>query len=232
MFNIIESPELKIWFTTDWHLGHQRDFVWKVRGYTSAEHHTQSIIGVTNQYVREGDILFNLGDLCLNTNMQQLDSYLDQIVCKNVWCLWGNHSNPHERAIYRPEKDKLLVPGVKANWVYPVKYKNMTYLGHYHEVSVNGQFIVLFHYPLMSWNQLSHGAWALCGHEHGGLPATRPEATDGKILDVGWDLFKKPVSFAEVKAIMDRKFMCSVGHHVVQGQPPVLGAGAAGIRPA
>lgn len=171
-----------------------------------------------------------LGDLCLNTQPHQVDQLLDRIVCQNLWCLWGNHNNPHEKTIYRPERDKLTKKPVQ--WVYPVKYKNMTYLGHYHEVTVNNQFIVMCHYPFMSWNELSSGAWCLCGHEHGGLPATRPEATDGKILDVGWDMYKKPLSFAEVKAIMDRKTKCSVGHHVVQGQKPVLGAGAAGTRPA
>ena len=76
-----------------------------------------------------------------------------------------------------------------------------------------------------------HGSWCLCGHEHGGLPATRPEAKDGKILDLGWDLYKKPVSFAEVKAIMDTKQVSSVGHHVLLDQPPVFGHGAAGASP-
>ena len=232
MFNIIESPELTVWFTSDLHLDHKREFVWEVRGYRSADDHTNSIIDTINDCVREGDILFNLGDLCLNSSPEKVDGYLNRIRCKNMWCLWGNHNNPHEKCVYRPGRDRLLAPNARAHWVYPVRHKNMTYLGHYHEVTVNNQFIVLFHYPLMSWNHLSDGAWALVGHEHGGLPATRPEATDGKILDLGWDLYKKPLSFAEVKTIMDKKNTCSVGHHVVQGQSPVLGAGAAGTRPA
>jgi len=216
MFNIVESPELTVWFTSDLHLGHQRDFIWEARGYRSPEDHTNSVIKTINDCAREGDILINNGDLCLNATRQQLDEWLDRIVCKNMWCLWGNHNNPHERQIYRPERDKLTSKGVRE--VYPVKYKNMTYLGHYYEVNVNNQMIVLFHYPLMSWNHLSHGSWALVGHEHGGLPATRPEAKDGKILDLGWDLYKKPLSFTEVKAIMDTKRVSSVGHHVVQSE--------------
>lgn len=231
MFNIIESDGLKVWFTSDLHLGHQRDFIWEARGYNSPEHHTNSIIDTINEHVREGDILFNLGDLCLNTQQPQLDDYLDRIVCKNMWCLWGNHNNPHEKTVYRPGRNRLC-PSREVNWVYPVKYKNMSYIGHYHEVAVNGQFIVMCHYPFMSWNKLSDGAWCLCGHEHGGLPATRPEATDGKILDLGWDLYHRPLSFDDLRGYMSKKNMCSVGHHVVQGQPPVLGAGAAGTRPA
>jgi calcineurin-like phosphoesterase family protein len=213
MINIIEASDSTIWFTSDWHLGHQRDFVWKVRGYQSADDHTNSIIETLNHYVRENDILFNLGDLCLNTTREQFDGYLDRIKCQNIWCLFGNHNNPHEKHIYRPERDKLTTQPV--NWVYPVKYKNIAYIGHYHEVVVNGQFIVLFHYPLLSWNQMMHGSWALVGHEHGWLPSTRPDAKEGKILDLGWDLYKKPLSFAELKPIMDAKPISKIGHHVL-----------------
>jgi len=213
MFSITESPELKVWFTTDWHLGHQKEFIWKARGYTSAEHHTQSIIDITNQYVREGDILFNLGDLCLNTSMEQLDRYLDQIVCRNVLCLWGNHNNPHEKTVYRPERDKVIGPGVRFDWIYPVRYKNITYLGHYHEVVVNKQLIILSHYAFQIWNERHNGSWCLCGHSHGSLPTTRPESSYGKILDVGWDLFHKPLSFSEIKDIMDKKPIQKVDHH-------------------
>lgn len=230
MFNITESADLRVWFTSDLHLGHERDFVWEARGYKSSEHHTKSILETLNEYVRKDDILFNLGDLCLNSTPEDVDRYLDSLICQNMWCLWGNHNNPHEKVIYLPGKAKIA-PSPKIRWVYPIEYKNMSYIGHYEEVTVNGQFIVLSHYPFMSWNKLSNGAWCLCGHEHGGLPATRPEATDGKILDLGWDLFKKPLSFAEVRDIMAKKTMCSVGHHVVSGRPPVLGHGARGARP-
>lgn len=211
MFNIIESPDLRVWFMADPHLGHNKPFVWEVRGYSSASHHTDSIIETVNKYVRHGDILFILGDLCLNTDKLQLDSYLDRIQCQNLWCLWGNHNNPHEKAIYRPERDKLTIKLV--NWVYPVTYKNMTYIGHYHECVVNGQFIVMSHYPFQVWNESHRGSWCLCGHSHGSLATTRPESNYGKILDVGWDIFKKPMSFTDIKAIMDTKPIQKVDHH-------------------
>jgi calcineurin-like phosphoesterase family protein len=221
MFNtIVESDGLKVHFWGDPHLGHNRDFIWGARGYTSAKDHTDSQIDTVNNFVRKDDILIMLGDLCLNSDHTQVNDYLDRIQCRNLVSVWGNHNNPHEKTIYRPERDKLTIYPVQ--WVYPVKYKNMTYIGHYHEMTVNGQFIVLCHYPFMSWNQLMHGAWMLCGHEHGGLPATRPEASDGKILDLGWDLHKKPLSFAEVKAIMDTKKVSVVGHHVLRKEPAVV----------
>jgi calcineurin-like phosphoesterase family protein len=174
---------------------------------------SQGIVDTINAHVREGDILFNMGDLCLNCSVEQLDQYLDNIQCKNIWYIHGNHENPHEKAIYRPGRDKLLAPGVTAHSVYPVKYKNLTYLGQYYEVSVNGQAIVLFHYALQVWNHCGKGSWALVGHSHGNLQTTRPESQYGKILDVGIDVFKRPISFSEIKVIMDTKPLLAVDHH-------------------
>jgi len=217
MFNITESDDLKVWFTTDPHLDHQGPKggtpLWESRGYESPDDMTLNIIDTCNEIVRPNDILFMLGDLCLNSNPLNIDRYLGRLKCQNFWCLWGNHNNPHEKLIYRPGRDKLLAPGVKANWVYPVTYKNMTYLGHYHEVVVNGQFIVLSHYAYQVWNESHHSSWCLCGHSHGSLATTRPESDYGKILDVGWDLFKKPLSFQEIKEIMDKKPIQKVDHH-------------------
>lgn len=212
MLVINETPESKVYFTSDLHLGHQRDFVWKARGYYSPKDHTQSIINGINQHVRESDMLFMTGDLCLNSSKEDVDQYLDSIVCKNILCLWGNHNNPHEKSIYNPTKQRI-VNDFRVKEAYPIKYKNMTYLGHYFETSVNGQFIVLFHYPLISWNHSGKGSWAIVGHEHGGLTESRPDHTNGKLLDVGWDLYKKPLSFNEVKEIMDKKSVRFTGHH-------------------
>ena len=214
-FSITETPEQKVWVTSDPHLLHEGPRggtpLWESRGYNSPRHMTQQIVDTTNELVRENDILFMLGDLCLNADMNQLNMYLDMLRCQNFYCLWGNHNNPHEKQIYRPERDKLTLEPVQE--VYPVRYKNMVYVGNYVEAVVNHQVIIMCHYPFMSWDKLGHGAWMLCGHEHGNLPDTRPESQYGKILDVGWDLYNKPLSFDDLKRIMDKKPIRRVGHH-------------------
>ena len=102
MLKLTQTDAQKVYFTTDWHLGHQKDFVWEPRGYKSHEDHTNSIIDVTNSIVRPNDILFNLGDFCLNTPQSKFEEYLSRINCSNMWLLWGNHNNPHEKNTYRP----------------------------------------------------------------------------------------------------------------------------------
>lgn len=218
MFNITETHDLKVWFTTDLHLDHQGPQggtpLWQSRGYKSPSDMTQGIITEINTCVRRDDVLINLGDLCLNCSMEKLNSYLDQINCQNMYCMMGNHPNPHYKAVYRD----LVRAALGDNYTYdsevfPLRYKNMIYINHLQEMVVNGQLIVMCHYPLMVWNHSKKSAWCLVGHSHGSLPSTLPVSNYGKILDVGWDVFKRPVSFLDIKNIMDKKPMLSVDHH-------------------
>jgi len=193
-----------------------------MRGYTSAQDMTDSIIDVTNSIVRAGDILIFLGDWCLNTTKEQFDAQLDRFQCQNIFALWGNHNNPHEKKVYQ-----TLVRGAVSGQhgpfpieIYPFKYKNMTFLGHYVEAVLNGQYTVLCHYPIGVWNEMSHGAWMLCGHSHYGYPPSTAEvSTHGKILDCGWDGHKKPLSLAEITAIMNTKQFVAVDRHHVPSSP-------------
>lgn len=206
MMNLRETPEKRVFITSDTHFGHNRDFVWKARGYNSVEDHDNGVIASINEIVRENDVLLHLGDFCLNTSNERFDWLLSQIQCQNIHHLFGNHNNPHEKSVYRQ-----LVPSGQR---YPVTYKNMTYQGHYMEVVLNGQYAILMHYPILVWNEMAHGAWMLCGHSHYGCPATTAENKDGKILDVGWDGHGKPWSIAEIAAVMDSKqFVAKDTHH-------------------
>jgi calcineurin-like phosphoesterase family protein len=205
MLNLRDKDDQKIFVTSDLHLGHQREFVWQARGYASAAEHDAGVIQTINETVRPNDILFMLGDLCLNTPLPQLDAHLDAIKCQNIYSLWGNHNNPHEKAVYR----KLVPEGER----YPVRYKNMVYYGHYLEAILNGQFVVMFHYPIYIWNEQKHGAWMLCGHSHYGCPMTQVDNLQGKILDVGWDGHARPWSLSEISDVMSKKQIVSNDEH-------------------
>lgn len=206
MLNLRDKEEQKVYVSSDFHLGHQRDFVWKARGYNSVAEHDDGLTNKVNEIVRPNDILLFLGDFCLNTTMEQFDAYLDKFNCQNIMMLWGNHNNPHEKNVYRK-----IVGSDKEE--YPVKYKNVTFLGHYAEVILNGQYIVLFHYPISVWNEMRNGAWCLCGHSHNSFPQTQVNNLYGKILDVGWDGHGKPWSIPEIATIMDGKRFAPLDHH-------------------
>lgn len=205
MINLRDNDEQRIYVTSDLHLGHQREFVWQDRGYTSIQEHDAGVIKTLNETVRPNDILLFLGDFCLNTPIAQFDAYIDQIHCQNILSLWGNHNNPHEKSVYR----KIVPEGER----YPVKYKNVTYYGHYLEAVLNGRFVILFHYPITVWNEMKNGSWMLCGHSHYSFPQTTAEDLNGKILDVGWDGHGKPWSLPEIAKVMEAKQVVAVDHH-------------------
>ncbi len=172
------------------------------------------MIDVTNEIVRPNDYLIFLGDFCLNTKSEQFDAYLDRIKCQNIIFIWGNHNNPHEKYAYTPIVKKILGSSYQdGSEIYPVKYKNVTYYGHCLKVILDGQFVILSHFPHYIWDEMQHGAWMLCGHSHYGCELTRAENLYGKILDVGWDGHGKPYSLKEIQSIMDGKRFKAVDHH-------------------
>lgn len=85
-----------------------------------------------------------------------------------------------------------------------------------------GQTMHLHHWPQRSWVKSTHGSWCICGHSHGRMKETQPGiAWGGLILDVGWDVFRRPINFDELKVEMDKKFeLMSEGfkEHVLAGK--------------
>ncbi len=212
--NIRESEKQKVGIMSDPHLGHNPKWavpLWQARGYKSVTEHDDHIIDSVNSAYGPNDILFMLGDFCLNSTVETFNSYLERFKCQ-LWCLWGNHNNPHEKAIYRKAMGATFVGPIQVEQ-YPFKYKNMVYLGHRVNLILNGQFIVIDHYPIYVWEEMQHGSWMLCGHSHYGCELSRAETQTGKILDVGWDGHKKPWTFDEIKEVMDTKQFVAVDHH-------------------
>lgn len=208
---INETENQKVYFISDTHFNHDREFVYVVRGFGNVNEHNDVIFAKINETVRPNDILFHLGDFCLNTNEAGFEQLLTRINCQNIYYLWGNHNNP-VWAVYQREAKKLLVQ--RAFWenenefpieVYPLRYKNMVFLGNYAEVTINGHKFVMAHYPIYVYNFIKNGAKHLCGHSHGGLDLSDERNLNTKTLDVGWDDFGKPLSFDEVLTIMNKK---------------------------
>ena len=218
---IKQTETQKVFFTSDTHWNHNPKWkvpLWETRGYKSIEESNAHIIAVTNQIVGENDILFHLGDLTLNCDEAQFETFIGSLKCKTIYTLWGNHNNPANK-IYRNEVQKTFHPLmetyiVESNIeVYPFRYKNLVFLGNYVEVIVDGKYFILAHYPIYVFNYMKEGAMHLCGHSHYNLPLSQADDTSSKILDVGWDGWARPLSVSEVVYIMNKKGTLKVDHH-------------------
>ena len=51
-----------IWLTSDFHFGHEKEFLWQPRGFVSWQDHAETIIRNYNELITENDEVYILGD--------------------------------------------------------------------------------------------------------------------------------------------------------------------------
>lgn len=185
------------YFTSDLHFGHNklRTTYNPARGakWPSVEEMDQGIIDNINSRVGESDTLWMLGDLTF-TNMVKTQALLEQVKCRTVNCLKGNHDSE--------QKILDLFERINKKVGYEKYFLDSDRIA---DLRIAGQDIVLCHYPLHSWEKSRYGSWHLHGHEHGTI------SPFGKRADVGFDSKDvlghglSVVSFDEVRAYMDKR---------------------------
>ena len=208
---VTKYNDVKCWVVSDLHLGHNKEFIWGKRGYSSVEQHDRGIIAKINEMVGPNDVLFSLGDFCLNTDTKQFDTYLSQITCQNIKLIWGNHPNP----IYKIYRQLIAAEYQRDDIeVYPYRYRNVDIIGYHYECTIKGKYVVMNHFPIAIWENMKEGSYMLCGHSHYSYPSTRAECTNGLTLDCGWDGHAAPLLFDDIVRIMNKKNIRREDHHV------------------
>jgi calcineurin-like phosphoesterase family protein len=187
-----------IWFTSDLHISHKNicrgESVWKnldaTRDFETIHEMNKLITKNINDCVQENDHLFILGDLLMGNKFY--DAFFDLLICKNIYIIYGNH-------------DKL-------NLLIECKHLSIKFQDYYLNLMVDKQEIILFHYPILSWENSSRKSWHLYGHCHNSLNDVN--YSKRKCFDVGidWKEFR-PYCFEEIKKIMDEKEIIVVDHH-------------------
>jgi len=208
-----QTDDQKVYFVSDTHYNHNPKWpvpLWAQRGYNSVEEMNEDEITQINAIVRPNDILFHLGDITLNCNEEQFETFIARLNCQNIYLFWGNHNAP-VWTIYKREIASKYMDDIE---VYPLRYKNVIFLGNYQEITVDGQYMILGHYPISVFNYMKDGAWHLCGHSHYNFDPSTAENKTSKILDVGWEGLKRPYNMDEIRGIMNSKGIVAVDHHV------------------
>lgn len=174
------------WFTSDTHFGHANILKYDHRPFASITEHDEALIQNWNAVVSPGDVVYHLGDVAWHRHVPDIDLLLGRLHGTKILIL-GNHD---EKTVARSKGWAKVTP--------------------YHEISVNGQKICLFHYRMVVWNRSHHGSWALHGHSHG----TLPDNLQAKTFDVGtmcWGY--RPISYEEVSEEMQRHSFVPVDAH-------------------
>jgi calcineurin-like phosphoesterase family protein len=203
----------RLFFTSDTHYNHANicsaTTKWidpvTCREFKTLEHMNSHLVGNINEVIGQDDILFHLGDWSFG-GFEQIEKFRNQIICKNVHIITGNHDHHIER---NHEGCQSLFSSVNKYLDLNVKYNVGTPL-------MGEVRFALMHFPIASWDNMARGAIHLHGHVHFN-PNKRLQT--GKMMDVGCDgNMLYPIDMSEVLSIMRNrpiKSLFEFDHHEI-----------------
>ena len=184
-------------FTADTHFYHKNINEYCYRSFRDVDEMNEVLIKNWNRVVNPQDHVYHLGDFAFANKTKT--RYISDRLNGKIHLIRGNHDN-----------DILKEPcASRFEWI-----KDYYYLKIEDIDGADGkcQPIILFHYPIQSWNHINYGVWHLHGHCHGSLPVDK----NLKRHDVGVDSNSmRPISYEQIKEIMSKREFKPVDHHGV-----------------
>ena len=158
---------MNTFFTSDTHWGHESIIRLCNRPFVTVHEMNETMIHRWNSVVEAKDVVYHLGDAAFRDKgiFSEIFKRLNGV--KHL--IRGNHDN--NEVLHQP-------------WASVSEYK---------EIKMDGKHIVLFHYPMRSWNRMYHGALHFYGHEHGNI------FDYSNCMDVGvdsWDFY--PITLQQI----------------------------------
>lgn len=127
----------EIFFTSDTHFGHDKEFLYGPRGFDNWLECGEAIVENWNSIVKPGDEVWHLGDMMLTEqNEDQAIEWIESLNGKIHWLI-GNHDS--SRRIKR-------ILGECPNVDKEVLYAN--------QMKINGYSFYIAHYPTLTCNEL------------------------------------------------------------------------------
>lgn len=157
-------------FTSSWNLNHFGIIKYTNRPFNSVDEMNNKIIQNCNDYVKEDDRLFFVGDMVFGPlddtkYLKTVRYFRNKIKCKNIFLIYGNHDRrARKEAEFR---------------------RHFVNCSDYLEIKSGDQSVILFHYPIESgcWNRaVTAKAW----HVHGAVQDSPVKKEKGR-FDVSID---------------------------------------------
>lgn len=134
----------KTFFTADTHFSHDNIRKYCNRPFDTAEEMNEVMIERWNSVVKQGDLIYHLGDFSWGDPIPILEQLNGQ-----VYYIIGNHDKRNYRVLQ--EHQKIV-------WM-----KDLFTLKH------DGKSTTLCHYAMYRWPKAHFNEWHLFGHTHGTL---------------------------------------------------------------
>ena len=240
-FKIDKTKYNNIYFASDFHRQHDRNFIYEPRGFKSCQEHTD-FIDKHCASLTSNDLLIFLGDVSLNSSYIDTFNFIKSIKAQKFW-IWGNHYS-WELPIYEKALNIItntlqseLFDGALDYNIYPLTsnlYNFATTIGL--KLQQDGENLITFfgesasfridnttyycqHMAPLIWDKMKYDNQVCCvGHSHGNCEVINIHHKEGKILDVGVDNAIKYtgtpfLTLAQVDAIMMKKSIKIHDHH-------------------
>lgn len=191
------EDKTRVWLASDFHFGHNRDFLWGKRGFKSIKEHDDYILDWISQTIKPEDHMIFHGDFLLSANEGYFIRCFSAIRCEITWLI-GNHC-AHDHLVKN--------------------YGHVTHCAESIYWKARGEQFFSSHFPHLIWEKQSKGVIHTCGHSHGNCPQTNGSSkTVGKILDVGVEnaikMHNQPVfSIEQVLEYMKSVKIVGMDHH-------------------
>lgn len=150
--------------------------------FSNVEEMNEFIVDAHNSIVNKKDEFYFIGDFSFGI-VQETLNILDRLNGKK-FMIMGNHDYKH---INDAIKRKFM-------WVKD-----------YYKLRIDGKYkIILFHYPIYSWESKEKGYFHFHGHVHNNF---HHDVGIADKLNVGFDVWKKPLSLQEcLDELWERQF--------------------------
>jgi calcineurin-like phosphoesterase family protein len=91
-----------IYFTSDLHIGHDKDFIYKPRGFNDVFEMDNAIIKNFNEVLKYDDTLYILGDIVMGGEQfhKEWNRVLNSLPCAEVYYIIGNHDTENKCEYY------------------------------------------------------------------------------------------------------------------------------------
>lgn len=171
-----------IYFTADNHFNHYNIIEYEKRPFSSMQEMNEEMIARWNNKVGNNDSIYILGDFAFYQPVPILEQLNGQ-----KYLIMGNH-------------DKYILNNQEA-------CSKFIWIKDYFKLKINGMVIVLFHYPIMVWDQQQNGSFHFHGHVHSNLSDHSLININNleNTFNVGVDVNNyAPVSIDEIMLLMQR----------------------------
>jgi calcineurin-like phosphoesterase family protein len=207
----INSTDHDVLFWGCMHYGHDPKWevpIWKLRGYNSSAEHDEGLISNWNKKANKNTVGFLLGDTIFGHDAQdRLLRLFNRLEFKELYILPGNHQAGYKQILDSLDENILNLNGHE---------KLVHFVPNYLETIVNGQAIVMSHYPILSWNASGKGSYHVFAHVHGNLNRSelgRLYQKMGLNYEVSVENCPSPITFGELRAEMRKKIQSCPDHH-------------------